>query len=257
MSLFPTYGVPMSAAMTDTVSRDLFELDVASIVWSADTGTLTAASGQTGTWSRSATLASVSDALGATYTAQNAFPAFEQRDWNNDGVREAFGWRMATTDRLAFPTTLRPMAMAGLLEIIETGARTVAGSVLFAIRNDAATGAGLFLDTTGSFYRLVYTDGTTTRLVPLTSGAPVAGDRVQFTWGLTATGVLTFNQSINGAAATTAVGTALALPTLWGAGAASIRLNSESPTTNAGQAWYRRCRVVAGALNATIIVERR
>lgn len=256
MTLLPTYGVPAPASPLDSVSRDLFEFDVSQIEWSPDSGVLIATSGHLGTFARGATLASVSDYAGATYTAVNAQPAWESRDWTASGTRQSLGLRMGTSDRLAFPTTLRPMAMAGLLEIIETGARTSAGNTLFAIRNDAATGAGMFLDTTGSFYRLVYTDGTTTRLIPLTSGAPVAGDRVQFTWELSGTGVLTFYQSINGGATTSAAGAALALPSAW-ATSASIRLNSESPTNNGAQGWYRRCRIVAGALNATTIVARR
>jgi hypothetical protein len=68
------------------------------------------------------------------------------RDWDNDTVREAFGLRMGTSDRLAFTTALRPMAMAGMLEMIETGARTSASSCLWALREDAASGAGLWLD---------------------------------------------------------------------------------------------------------------
>jgi hypothetical protein len=256
MSLFPAYGPPISSVVTETQSDDLFEMDVASLSWTADAGTLTAATGHAGTWSRGTTLASVSDALGSTYTALDAAPAYEQRDWDGDGVRESFGLRMDTSDRLAWPTSLRPMAHAGLLEIIETGARTTSGATLFALRNDGATGAGLWLDTSGTYYRMNYSDGSTTRTATLASGQPASGDRVQFLWELTAEGVLTFSQSINGGTATIATAAALALPAAW-ASSASFRWNSQGTSANPAQGWYRRGRIVAGALDPLAIVARR
>lgn len=255
MSLFPQFGVPLSTAALDIVSPDLFELDFANMERTLEGGEIRAASGHYGTFSRGATLASVADANGATYTAVNQQPAWEMRDWDNDTVREAFGLRMGTSDRLAFTTALRPMAMAGMLEMIETGARTSASSCLWSLREDAASGAGLWLDTSGTYYRMSYRDGATTRVATLSSGQPVSGDRVRFFWELTGAGVLTFYQSINGAAATSASAAALTLPAAW-ATSAKIRFNSNG-TGNAGQGWYRRCRLVSGALNQTTIQERR
>lgn len=256
MSLFPAFGPPLSTVITETQSRDLLEFDVAAVLWTADAGTLAAATGHVGTWSRGTSLASVSDATGSTYTALDAAPAYEQRDWDGDGVREAFGLRMGTSDRLAFPTAVRPMAQAGLLEIIETGARTTSGATLWALRNDGATGAGMWLDSSGTYYRMNYSDGTTTRTATLTSGQPTSGDRVQFLWELTAGGALTFSQSINGGTATTATAAALALPAAW-ASSASYRLNSQGTSANPGQGWYRRVRLMAGSLDPLVITARR
>lgn len=254
--LFPTYGVPTTAAPLEALSRDLVELDFSAVEWSADTGGIVAASGHVGTFSRGATLASVADSLGATYTAVEAQPAYEARDWDNDSVREAFGLRMGAADRLAFSAAFRLVQHSGLLEIIETGARTTAGATLFAYRNDGATGAGLWLDTSGSFYRFNYNDGTTTRTATLVSGAPTSGDRVRFTWELTAAGALTFNQSINGAAATTATAAALTLPAAAPA-SAFVRLNSNGNTANPAQGWYRRLRLVPGAFDLAALTARR
>jgi len=262
MSLFPSYGVPISPVALEVQTRDLFDCDFIHVQPHVDDGTFRTPEGHVGTFSRGATLASVSDAQTVpstqTYTALEAQPAFEQRDWDNDGVREAFGLRMGTSDRLAFASSLRPMSMAGMLEMIETGARTSVNSTLWALRNDGATGAGLWLDTSGSFYRLSYNDGSTTRVATLASGAPASGDRVRFLWELSSTGVITLYQSINGAAYTSATAAALTLPASWAA-SASIRLNARGTggSANAAQGWYRRCRLVAGALNQTTILERR
>lgn len=254
--LFPSYGVPTPAAPLEALSRDLFELDFSAVEWSADTGAIIAASGHVGTFTRGATLASVSDSSGVTYTALEAQPAYEARDWDNDGVREAFGLRMGTADRLAFPAAFRLRQHAGLLEIIETGARTTAGATLFAYRNDGATGAGIWLDTSGTFYRLNYSDGTTTRTATLTSGAPVSGDRVRFTWQMATDGAITLVQSINGAASTNASAAALALPTAAPA-SASVRLNTQGATANPAQGWYRRLRLVPGGYDLTTLTARR
>lgn len=254
---FPPYGVPLSPVALDATTKDLFECDFRNAEVDADAGTITTPSGHVGTFSRAATLASVQDAAATTYTALDGQMAWEQRDWDNDGsVRESFGLKMGTSDRLVFPCNLRSnIAISGLLEMIETGARTSASSCLWSLREDAASGAGLWLDTSGSFYRFNYRDGSTTRTATIASGQPASGDRVQFTWDLTAAGVLTFYQSINGAAATSASASALTLPSSWAA-SAKIRFNANG-TGNAASGWYRRCRLVAGALNATTILERR
>jgi hypothetical protein len=252
---FDLLGPPLAAAAAAPLAGDLFLCDFRSLDVDPDTGTLTLPTGHVGTWSRNATLASVSDANGVTYTALDGQMAWEQRDWDNDGTREAFGLRMGTSDRLAFPAALRFVAMAGLLEIIETGARTTAGATLLAYQVDAGTGAGFWLDTSGSFYRFNYSDGTTTRTATIASGAPVSGDRVVFTWQLTSAGALTFKQSINGAAATTATAAALTLPSAPLTGG-SLRLNSRGTSANPGQGWYRRAKLVAGALDDVTILER-
>ena len=251
---FPWYGVPLSAGSLDAGTGALFDLDFRYADIDPDAGTLTTPSGHVGTWSRATTLASVADAAGGTYTALDGQMAWEQRTW--DASRDSFGLRMGTSDRLAFPSNMRAIAHAGLLEIIETGARTSSGATLFALRNDGATGAGLWLDTSATYYRFNYSDGSTTRTATLSSGQPTSGQTVRFTWQLASDGALTFYQSINGAAATSASAAALTLPSAW-ASSVSVRLNSRGTSANAAQGWYRRLKIVAGALDATTIAERR
>lgn len=256
--IFSPYGVPLSAAQLEVQSRDLFDLDFAYAEVDADAGTITTPSGHVGTHARGATLASVQDASAAgSYTALDGQMAWEQRDWDNDGsVREAFGLRMGTSDFLAFPCNLRPMAHCGLLEMIETGARTTSGATLWALRNAGATGAGLWLDTDASTYRFNYSDGSTTRTATLASGASASGDRLRFTWELGSDGALTFRLSINEAAEIEATAAALALPSAW-ASSASIRLNSRGSSANPAQGWYRRTRLVAGYVSPRALLERR
>jgi hypothetical protein len=234
----------------DPTRRDRSLRRVSDCLWSWDAAlaSLESDQGVAGVFSRAATLASVSDGVGATYTAPHSLPAWEARDLDADGVREACGLRMGTADFLHWPVAPAPQAMTGLLDLIETGARTSANATLFAITNDAVTGARFWLDTSGTFYRLNWTDGTTTRTATLTVGQPTAGQRVRLWWTLAATGALTLSQSINGGADSTATAAALALPAAWAAGAV-VRLNSRGDTENPAQGWYRRAKLVAGIVD--------
>lgn len=258
--MFPAIGTPLSTVALDAQSPDILDCDFRNLEPDPDTGLIVLPSGQSGTWSRAATLASVSDANGATYTALDGQIAYEQRDWDNDSVRESFGVRMGTSDRLAFPASVRSnVAISGLIEFIETGAVIgTAGGTLLALTKDDGTGDGWYIDTTGGaggFYRFNLRVGGTTRQATL-AARPVTNDRVQLFWDLTQPGVPTVYQSINAAAATSATAAALAQPSAWGA-PFSIRVNSRGTSVNPASAWYRRIRIVYGALNQTTIQERR
>ncbi len=254
---FPPTGVPLSDVALTATTSDLLDLDFRNADVDADAGTITTPSGHVFTWSRATTLGSVADLNGTTYTALDGQMAWEMRDWDGDASRESFGLRMGTSDRLAAPSNVRAIAMAGLLEFIETGAVSSANSVIFSLRNDGATGAGLWIDTSGTNYRINYRDGSTTRTATL-AAAPSTGNRVILCWELTSAGVVSIQQSINAAAFTTASASALALPSAW-ASSVSWRLNAGGTggSANAGQGWYRRARVVAGTINTTTIQERR
>jgi hypothetical protein len=220
--------------------------------WDASLASLDSDQGIVGVFSRAATLASVSDGAGTTYTAPHSMPAWEMRDLDADTVREACGLRMGTSDFLHWGAAPAPQALSGLLDLVETGARTTANATLFAITNDAVSGARLWLDTSGSYYRLNWSDGTTTRTATLTVGQPTSGQRVRLRWTLAADGALALWQSINGAAETTATAAALALPAAWGAGAV-VRLNARGDTENPAQGWYRRAKLVAGIVDVALL----
>jgi len=249
--MYPLFGSPQLGAPLEVVSRCLFHVDFAEPEWTAD-GLLIARSGHLGSFSRGASLASVADSLGTTYAAANSQPAWEARDLDGDTIREAFGLRMGADDRLPFDDPPPPQALSGLLEFVETGARTTANATLFAITNDAVSGARLWLDTSGTYYRINWSDGATTRTATLTVGQPTSGQRVRLRWTLSATGVVTLWQSINGAAETTATAAPLMLPTAWASGA-RVRLNSRGDTENPAQGWYRRLKLADVALDVATL----
>jgi len=240
---------PSAPALRDPTPR---ELSACLFHWEGAGASLDSVGGQAGVFSRAGTLASVVDGIGATYTAPHSMPAWEMRDLDADAVRETMGLRMGTADFLSW--TIPPLlsANAGLLDLVETGARTTANATLFAITNDAVSGARLWLDTSGTYYRINWSDGATTRTATLTVGQPTSGQRVRLRWTLSATGVVTLWQSINGAAETTATAAALALPTAWASGA-RVRLNSRGDTENPAQGWYRRLKLADVALDVATL----
>lgn len=243
------FTTPSAPALRDPTPRllsaCLFHVDFAR-------ASLLSASGVAGVFARATTLASVSDGAGTTYTAPHSFPAWENRDLDGDTVREACGLRMGTSDFLHWVTPPAPQALSFLLEFVETGARTSANSTLFAICNDAVSGARLYLDTSGSYYRVTYHNGSTSVTATLSSGQPTSGQRVRLRGEWASNGALTIWQSINEAAETTATSSALALPTAWGTGA-KLRLNSRGDTENPAQGWYRRLKLVAGAPDVAVL----
>lgn len=256
MSFFPTFGVPSSAVGTDILSRDIFECDFAYLDWSADSNQYVALSGHTASFARGATLAGVVDANGNTYTALEAQLGWEYRDWDRDSAREAIGIRMDTSDTLGFSNSMLPMWHHGLLEMIELGARTMAaGTTIFSHRNDAATGAGFWIDTSGSGYRMNYSDGSTTRTATLSANTSATGDCLVFGWEISALGALTFSLTINSGAPIVATAAALTLPATWAA-SSSTRFNSNG-TGSKAKGWYRRARMRAGTFDLTALMARR
>lgn len=239
--MFPTLGTPIEAGPLEVGSRCLFHLDMARLERTAS-GQLLALSQHLGAFSRGTTLAGVLDAAGSTYTAVDAQLALEMRDDGAGGKR--IGLRMGASDRLAFASPPRPQALKLLLDITETGARGTADATLFAICNDAVSGARFWLDSSGTYYRMNYSDGTTTRTATLVSGQPTSGQRVRFIVSLSPLGALTISQSIDGAAPTTASAAALALSSAWGVGAV-LRLNSRGDTENPAQACYHALKLTA------------
>jgi hypothetical protein len=221
--------------------------------WHGAGATLASDQGVAGVFARAATLASVSDRAGATYTAAHSLPAWEMRDLDGDSVREACGLRQGTSDFLTWSVAPAPQAMTGMVEFVELGSRLQSGQTLFAINKASAPfGASLWLNSSGSYYRINWTDGTTTRTATLTTGQPTTGDLVRLRWTLAADGALTLWQSINRAPETTATAAALALPASWAAGAV-VSLGSRGPSSDSAAAWFRRAKLVAGIVDVDVL----
>lgn len=235
------------------VSRALFAWDLRDgIEIEASTGLLVARSGHRGTWSRG-TVASGAGLLatGGTYTAPGSMPSFEAR--TVDGVEQPT-LHMGASDTLVWTPGWLPQTLSGRLTFVELGARTTAGATLMAISgDDPTTGVRLYLDTSGTYYRLTYHNGTTSVAATLTVGQPTSGQEVDMLWTWSAAG-LTLKQSINGGAFTTATSGALALPSAWPSGA-RIRLNRRGATANAAVASYSSLLFAPGLLSDTEIQE--
>ena len=227
--------------MFDTQHAPLFE---------KETGKLVARSGHRGSFIRNSTL-SVSGVSNGPYVAPRTVPALESRVLA--GVAQLV-MTMGDGDYLAFPQAqLAPQELSGWLRIVETGARVVSGSTLFAMSTTADAGARWFLDTNGSFYRFTYNDGSSAVSATLNSGQPTAGQTVDFLWSIASNGALTFSQSINEAAPTSAVSGALALPSASNM-PTHVCLNMRGVSgsaINPGRASYRTCAIFPGSLTLT------
>lgn len=229
---------PVSRALLAWNLRDGVDIE-------ASTGRLVARSGQRGVWSRGGA-ASAAGLLTTTttYTAPASMPSLEVRTISGAAQPTL---HMGNSDSVVWPLNWLPQALTGRLVFIELGARTTANATLFAISgDDPTTGVRLYLDTSGTYYRLTYHNGTTSVTATLTSGQPTSGQEVALWWTWTASG-LTLKQSINGAAATTATSGALALPAAWATGAA-IRINRRGLTQNPAIASYASLLLAPGTV---------
>lgn len=231
-------------------SRALLALDFRDgPLWEPTTGLLVARSGQRFSWSRGAsTLASVT-ATGGTYTAPDTMPAWEL-------ASSALGLRLGTNDVLRenADVNFAVGAISGEFAFIERGARAgTAGGTLLALSADNPTsGVRLYIDTSGSVYRLTADNGTSSATVTLGSGAPASGDEVKhrFEWTGSA---LTLKQSINGGAYVTATGAGVALPPAWGS--LRWRIGRRGLTQNPAALTLLRLLVLPGALSDSILDE--
>jgi hypothetical protein len=225
---------------------DVAELEIASrciFHFRGDDQSLTPLTSQVPTFSRAAT-ATVTDINNVSFTCAQHMPAWEPRDWDNDTVREQMGVLLGTSDRLSYAAAYRPGALAFWHEFIQVGAVPASGIALWSITNDAVSGARLIVDSSGSFWRVVHHNGSTSVNATL-AAAPANGDRVVL-WGyLYLDGSVQLWQSINGAAATnTARSSANSLASAWGTGAV-LRIGA-SGTGNYSAQWLKRLRLPPG-----------
>lgn len=146
-------------------------------------------------------------------------------------------------DLVAFQYAFAPQESSGLVRFVELGSAAVVGSGVFYLGNDAATGPRLWIDATGSGYRLVHDNGAT-EVVSTSAATPAMGDAVALRWVLYADGSVELFQSVNGGAETTGGRSAAnVLAAAWGG--QTLRLNSVG-TVDVGLAAYAKCVVDAG-----------
>jgi hypothetical protein len=195
-------------------------------LWLARELSLNARSGQVGTLVRTASSTAVDDS-GTSGTVFHSQPAWERVDTDADAVRDRMALKLGA-DLLSWPFQPTPAAMSGIVEFIERGTVGVVSDGLFYLGNDGVTGARLYIDSTGTFYRLTYHDGTNPAVTSTLAVAPSTGDLVRLHWTIGGGGIVQLSQSIAGGAwVTAAASSGLALASTWGAGAAKVRLNSK------------------------------
>lgn len=130
--------------------------------WQARRLTLNAITGQIGTLVRASTGTAV-DGLGTTWTAGHSMPRHEARDWSGTGVRDTQGLRM-TTDDLSWPVNFLPGAGTLYVEFAEVATISASATLVY-LGNDAQTGARIKVDSAGTYYRAILTDGSASETV--------------------------------------------------------------------------------------------
>ena len=235
----PTRPAPLDSAPLDLLSRCIFHARYGDC-------TLSPLTGQLPTFTRAAT-ANVVDALGTAFTVGHSVPAFEPRDWLRTGTGTHHGLLLGSSDRLTYPAEFRPRVTSGWLAFMQVAAVPAENVALFSVTTDAATGARLVLDSSGTAWRLTHHNGAAGVTATL-SNAPVAGDSVILYWTLFDDGSVQLWQIVNfgvaSATARTAAPTSGTLAASWGT-SAKIRLGA-SGTGNYGALWVRSAKLVRG-----------
>jgi len=189
------------------------------LVWLGRDLVVDAHTGQAATFTRAAT-AAPTDSFSTARTVVHSQPA-----WQTNVTHGRTGLLLGASTRIAWDVPVLPQAMSGLVEFVENGTLGTASAGIFSLSNDAVSGARLFIDSSGTQYRVTHHNGTSGVTATMTGTAPTSGQRVRLRWALSATGTVQIWQSINGAAETgpAASGT-LSLAAAWGG--TTFRLNA-------------------------------
>jgi len=194
--------------------------------WVARTAKLDALSEQVGRVTRTTT-ATGTDSFAAPYTAVHS-----EATLTYHAGQDLVGLLLGPDDSADWTVPILPQASCGMVRFIENGTLAIASAGVFYIGLDAATGARLYIDSTGTQYRLTYHDGSTPVTSTMSGTAPTTGQLVELRWRLAADGKVKLWQTINSGAETAATESAgLTLAAAWGA--TTVRLNSVG-TANKG-----------------------
>ena len=214
--------------------------------WRGERFSLTALSGQTATLARTTT-ATPLDLSGTSRTVVHSQPAWQHEDWDGDATRDTPALLLGTSDTVYWNVPLLPAAVTVYLEFVQQGSMPSASGTIWYLGNAGNTGARLWIDSTGTYYRANHHNGTSSVTSTL-AAAPTTGQRVALRMTLKSDGKVQLHQSINGAAESSASesGT-LTLAAAWG----DTRLYGNSTgSTNAAAISVIRNRVARGALTA-------
>jgi hypothetical protein len=214
--------------------------------WGGDRFSLTALGAQTATHTR-ATTATPADGNGTTRTVVHSQPAWQLEDWDGDATREAAALLLGTSDLTYWPVPVLPAAVTVYLEFVQVGAVPAVSGTIWYLGNSGNTGARLWIDSSGTFWRVRHHNGTT-EVTSTLAAAPASGNRVALRATLSSTGVVQIHQSINGAAETSA--TASGTNTLAAAWSDTRLYANSTGATNAAAISVIRSRLAYGGLTA-------
>lgn len=226
--------------------------------WHARFASLDALTGQTGVFTRAATGTAV-DANGTSITVGHSMPRWEARDFDGTGSRRELGLRMAADD-LAWTFNGRPETGTLSVEFSENGTGTTANAGLVYLGNDAASGARLWITSSGTYYRATIHNGTTSQSVTLASVAPSTGDAVRAVVQLDDDGTdwrirLWVDTLASAGEEITAWSTAITRAATWGS-TTKIRANRVGSAGTQGSTWVRQIAWDAGLLSPDEAVAR-
>jgi hypothetical protein len=214
--------------------------------WRGDLASLTALSGQSATLARAVTAAPV-DYNAVARTVPRDRPAWQHEDWDGDATRDTLALLLGTSDTCYWSVPVLPAAVTVYLEFVQPGAVPAASSCIWYLGNAGNTGARLWIDSTGTYWRVRHHNGST-EVTSTLSAAPASGNRVALRATLSATGVVQIHQSVNGAAESSATASGTnTLAAAWG----DTRLYANSTgSTNAAAISLIRSRLAYGSLTA-------
>lgn len=214
--------------------------------WAAHRHSLISIDGRVPTHTRPAT-AAPGDSSGVARTVVAHQPAWDNIDWDGDATRDTPALLLGPNDKIFWAYPQVPRLLTAYLEFVENGTLAIASAALLYFGNAGNTGARLWTDSTGSFYRVRHHNGTT-EVTSTLAAAPTSGQRVVLRAVLFADGSVQLHQSINGAAETSAAASgANTLAAAW----SDTRLYlGTTGDTNPGNVKVVRARIALGNRSA-------
>lgn len=214
--------------------------------------TLDALTGHVGTLTRASTL-TVKDGLDVDITTPYGMPAYEARDYFGTGERDTFGLRLDTDD-LAWPVAFPVGSGTMYVEGIEVSTRTGSDTLAY-LGNDAISGGRLTLESSGTYYRAVLHNGTTSvtatlaDAIPVADGAYRAAAQVELSDDATEMRVRLWLDVLNTVGdSVTAWTSYITTPATWGA-TTKLRLNRAGSAGAQGSVWVRDFAWFSGVLD--------
>lgn len=235
-----------AAPVIDSVSR---------FRWLSRTGSLTAMTGQAGTFARTTT-GTATDSAGATYTAAHSMPRWEARTFNGT---PSLGLYMAhSSEDLTWPVDWTPDTATLVVEFIEAGTRTTTDAGLVGISTDAASAPNFGILSNGTNYYGTFFNGLGGRTVTLSTG-PALGDACRIALQMEDNGtdvrIRLIYDPLSGATTTTAwSGLRTRMSAL--VSGSRLRLNRTNPGGQQGTVWVRQVAWVPGLLTPAEAVAR-